>query len=224
MDATVLALIILAVVLLVAVVAMGAMLAKRRRSEQLQKQFGPEYERQVMETGDRKAAESDLQARRQRREKLDIRDLDNEERSRFQHEWNTVQRGFVDDPERALDGADALVVSVMKARGYPVGDVDRRAEDLSVDHADVVRHYRDARAVRDASARNGASDNGAGVDTEQQRHALTSYRSLVEALLGTRSADHAGPSIDSNADRTDAGTPVHTPKTDAHRQTQEPTR
>ncbi|GAA1207044.1 hypothetical protein [Pseudonocardia alaniniphila] len=224
MDATVLALIILAVVLLVAVVAMGAMLAKRRRSEQLQKQFGPEYERQVMETGDRKAAETDLQARRQRREKLDIRDLDNEERSRFQHEWDTVQRGFVDSPERALDGADALVVSVMKARGYPVGDFDRRTEDLSVDHADVVRHYRDARAVRDASARGGARDNGGGVDTEQQRHALTSYRSLVEALLGTRSAEHAGHSTDRNADRTDAGTPVHATKTDAHRQTQEPTR
>jgi hypothetical protein len=223
-DATVLALIILAVVLLVAVVAMGAMLAKRRRSDQLQKQFGPEYERQVMETGDRKAAESDLQARRQRRENLDIRDLDNEERSRFQHEWNTVQRGFVDNPERALDSADALVVSVMKVRGYPVGDFDRRAEDLSVDHADVVRHYRDARAVRDASARNGARDNGDGVDTEQQRHALTSYRSLVEALLGTRSADHADAGTGRNVDHTDAGTPAHTTKTDTHRQTQEPTR
>jgi hypothetical protein len=223
-DATVLALIILAVVLLVAVVAMGAMLAKRRRSEQLQKQFGPEYERQVMETGDRKAAESDLQARRQRHDKLDIRDLDNEERARFQHEWNTVQRGFVDDPERALDGADALVVSVMKARGYPVGDFDRRAEDLSVDHADVVRHYRDARAVRDASARGGARDTGDGVDTEQQRQALTSYRSLVEALLGSRPADHADTPTRSDADRSDAGTPMHTTKTDAHRQTQEPTR
>jgi hypothetical protein len=223
-DATVLVLIIVAVVLLVAVVAMGVMLAKRRRSEQLQKQFGPEYERQVMETGDRKAAESDLQARRQRRDKLDIRDLDNEERSRFQQEWNTVQRGFVDNPERALDGADALVVSVMKARGYPVGDFDRRAEDLSVDHADVVRHYRDARAVRDASARSGARDNGGGVDTEQQRHALTSYRSLVEALLGSRSTDHADPSTGRNADRTDTSTPLHTAKTDAHRQTQEPTR
>ena len=224
MDATVLALIILAVVLLVAVVVMGAMLAKRRRSEQLQKQFGPEYERQVMETGDRKAAESDLQARRQRREKLDIRDLDNEERSRFQHEWNTVQRSFVDNPERALDGADALVVSVMKARGYPLEDFDRRVEDLSVDHADVVRHYRDARAVRDASAVRGSHDNGSGVDTEQQRHALTSYRSLVEALLGTVPADHADAGTGRNVDRTDTGTPVHTTKTDAHRQTQEPTR
>ncbi|HEY4420944.1 MAG TPA: hypothetical protein VGN22_15585 [Pseudonocardia sp.] len=222
MDATVLALIIVAVVLLVAVVAMGAMLAKRRRSEQLQKQFGPEYERQVMETGDRKAAESDLQARRQRREKLDIRELDNEERSRFQHEWNALQRGFVDNPERALDGADALVVSVMKARGYPVGDVDRRAEDLSVDHADVVRHYRDARAVRDASARSGAGDNGE-VDTEQQRHALTSYRSLVEALLGTSSAGHTDSGPGRNEDRTDTSTPMHTTR-DAHRPTQEPTR
>ena len=221
MDATVLALIIVAVVLLAAVVAMGVMLAKRRRSEQLQKQFGPEYERQVMETGDRKAAESDLQARRQRRNKLEIRDLDNQERTRFQHEWDTVQRGFVDDPDRALDEADALVARVMKVRGYPVGDFDRRAEDLSVDHADVVRHYRDARAVRDASTRSKERNNGGGVDTEQQRHALTSYRSLVEALLGSRSADPPDPGSGRNADRTDTSTPVHN---DAHQPTQEPTR
>jgi hypothetical protein len=223
-DATVLALIIVAVVLLAAVVAMGVMLAKHRRSEQLQRQFGPEYERQVMETGDRKAAESDLQARRQRRNKLEIRDLDNQERTRFQHEWDTVQRGFVDDPDRALDEADALVARVMEVRGYPVGDFDRRAEDLSVDHADVVRHYRDARAVRDASAPSKERSNGGGVDTEQQRHALTSYRSLVEALLGSRSADHADPGSRRNADRTDTNTPVHTTNADAHQPTQEPTR
>ena len=70
-----------------------------------------------------------------------------------------------------------LVVEIMRARGYPVEDFDRRADDISVDHPDVVHHYREARRVRDASV-------GGSVDTDQQRHALTSYRSLVEALLG----------------------------------------
>jgi len=65
----------------------------------------------------------------------------------------------------------------MRVRGYPVEDFDRRAEDISVDHADLVRHYREARTAHDASA-------DGSVDTEQQRHALTSYRSLVDALLG----------------------------------------
>lgn len=38
--------------------------------------------------------------------------------------------------------ADVLVVEVMRVRGYPVEDFDRRTEDISVDHPDVVRHWR----------------------------------------------------------------------------------
>jgi hypothetical protein len=76
----------------------------------------------------------------------------------------------------------------MRTRGYPVDDFNRRADDISVDHPNVVRHYREARSVRDAS-----SDGS--VDTERQRGALTSYRSLVEELLGrdrTAQADGRG--------------------------------
>jgi len=76
-----------------------------------------------------------------------------------------------------MDRADELVVAIMRTRGYPVDDFNRRADDISVDHPNVVRHYREARSVRDAS-----SDGS--VDTERQRGALTSYRSLVEELLG----------------------------------------
>ena len=73
----------------------------------------------------------------------------------------------------------------MRARGYPVDDdFDRRADDLSVDHPRVVQHYREARQVRDASGE---------VDTERQRTAVTSYRSLIDALLGDGdTADTAG--------------------------------
>ena len=70
-----------------------------------------------------------------------------------------------------------LVVDIMRLRGYPVDDFDRRADDISVDHPDVVHHYRQARHVHDASA-------DRSVDTERQRRALTSYRLLTEALLG----------------------------------------
>jgi hypothetical protein len=177
MDSTVVVLIVVVVLLLVALAGLGILLSKRKQSERLQQRFGPEYERQLSETGDRKAVESDLRKREQRRSKLDIRDLRPEERDQFEESWDSVQRGFVDDPARALNGADSLVIEIMQVRGYPVDDFDRRADDISVDHPEVVRHYRDAREVHEASAEG-------SVDTEQQRHALTAYRSLVEALLG----------------------------------------
>ncbi|MEJ3657537.1 hypothetical protein WEH80_31700 [Actinomycetes bacterium KLBMP 9759] len=174
MDATVLTIVIVLVVL---VAAAAFVLVRRRRSSQLQQQFGPEYERSVEETGDRRAAENQLAERRKRHSELDIRELRPEERERFAASWDQVQREFVDDPRTALHDADRLVVEIMRLRGYPVDDFDRRAEDISVEHPDVVQHYRDASRVR------AASEVGE-IDTEQQRQAVTSYRSLVHALLG----------------------------------------
>ena len=181
--------VVLIIVVLLIVVVLGVVLSRRRRSSQLQEHFGPEYERSVSATGDRRAAEAELAERRQRREEFDVRDLRPEERDRFRDSWNEIQRGFVDDPRRSLKSADLLVAEVMRARGYPVDDdFDRRADDLSVDHPRVVQHYREARKVRD--------DDGE-VDTERQRTAVTSYRSLINALLGDDDRTH-------DADRADA--------------------
>jgi hypothetical protein len=201
-DTTVLVLVIVVVVLVLALAAFGVALARRRRSESLREQFGPEYERSVAEAGDRKSAETDLRERQRRHNKLEIRELRPEERERFQQSWNSVQRDFVDDPERALRDADRLVVEVMRVRGYPVEDFDRRAKDISVDHADVVHHYREARTVYDASS-------AGSVDTERQRRALTSYRALVDALLGPKptprpektSANDPGPADGTETDQ-----------------------
>jgi hypothetical protein len=183
-DSTVIILIVVIVVLLLGLGAAGVMLSRRRRSEQLQEHYGPEYERSVRETGDRKAAEAELTNRERRVEQLDIRDLRPEEREQYRSSWNDIQRGFVDDPIRSVHAADRLVVDIMRTRGYPVDDFDRRAEDISVSHPDVVQHYRDARAVRDST------DSGE-VDTDQQRHAVTSYRALVDALIGKESRTDA---------------------------------
>jgi hypothetical protein len=182
-DSTVIVLVIVVVVLLIALIAAGVMLAKRRRTERLQEHYGPEYERSLGETGDRRAAEAQLTEREKRHRDLDIRDLRSEERDRFAASWADIQREFVDDPKRAVRDADGLVLDIMRTRGYPVGDdggdFERRAEDISVEHPDVVQHYREAHAVRDATERG-------DVDTENQRAAVTSYRSLVDALLGSR--------------------------------------
>lgn len=188
MDPKLIILVVVAAVLLVVVAALAIRLGRRSRSEHLREHFGPEYERSVSRTGDREAAEAELTERQERRRELDIRDLRPEERTRFHESWTTIQRDFVDDPDRALHEADMLVVEVMRLRGYPVEDLDRRADDISVDHPDVVHHYREARRVQEAS-----TDHS--VDTERQRRALTSYRLLIEALLGRtrrgRSADRA---------------------------------
>jgi hypothetical protein len=176
-NSTVIVLIIVVVLLVIALGAAGAMLARRRRSENLQEHYGPEYERTVIQTGDRRAAEAQLTEREKRHSGLDIRDLKPEERDRFDTEWTSVQRGFVDDPVSAVHRADTLVDEIMRTRGYPVDDdFERRAEDISVEHPKVVQHYREARETRVAT------DNGA-VDTERQRHAITSYRALINALL-----------------------------------------
>ena len=196
MDTTVIVIIVIIVVLALA----GGIwfMSRQRRSQRLQEHYGDEYERSVEASGgDRKAAEAALTEREARVRDLDIRDLRDDERSGFQDRWAAVQRDFVDDPARALHSADDLVVEVMRVRGYPAdGDFDRRAEDISVQHPDVVRHYRDARAVRDS---NGTAD------TEKQRTAMTSYRSLVEALIGKPGRDHADDHTDQRADdhRTD---------------------
>ena len=182
--------VVLIIVVLLIVVVLGVVLSRRRRSSQLQQHFGPEYERSVAASGDRRAAEAELAERRQRREEFDVRDLNPEETGRFRESWNEIQRGFVDDPRQSLRSADVLVTDVMKARGYPVDDdFDRRADDLSVDHPRVVQHYREARRIRDTDGE---------VDTEQQRTAVTSYRSLVDALLGDDDAH--GERTDRSAD------------------------
>ena len=75
-----------------------------------------------------------------------------------------------------MRNADLLVVEVMSARGYPVDDFDQRADDLSVSHPEVTQRYREARRIAHAN------EDGT-VDTEDLRQAVTSYRSLVMALL-----------------------------------------
>lgn len=172
-------LIVVIVLLVIALAAAGVLLSQRRRSERLQEHYGPEYERTLSETGSPREAEARLVEREKRHRDLDVRDLRPEEREHFAESWATVQRGFVDDPVQAVRRADGLVVEIMRTRGYPVDDFERRAEDVSVEHPDVVHHYREARSVRDAT------EDGTA-DTEQQRHAVTSYRALVEALLDQR--------------------------------------
>ena len=199
MSTTVIILIVVIAALVIGLAVAGVMLSRSRSSAQLQDRYGPEYERTLAATGDRRAAEAELAERDKRHSQFDVRELRPEERERYAASWAAVQREFVDDPDRAVNQADALVADIMSTRGYPTDDEERRADDLSVAHPQVVAHYRQAREIRQATAHGVA-------DTEQQRHAVTSYRELIDALLDSDSGrtSHTDPS-DTTSRQTTAG-------------------
>lgn len=181
-DTTIVIIGLAALIVVVAAVVWWVM--RRRQTETLRRRFGPEYDRAVARHGNARVAEQKLSERARRVEKLNIRPLDPRQRDRFADEWQTVQACFVDDPGRAVSDADALVKQVMEARGYPVGNFEERAADLSVDHADVVQNYRTAREIAHRNRRGEAT-------TEDLRKALVSYRALFEDLLGAEQPELA---------------------------------
>ena len=58
-------LLITILVIVVLVVLVAVLLGQRRRTQRLQQQFGPEYQRTVARAGDQRSAEADLAARQQ---------------------------------------------------------------------------------------------------------------------------------------------------------------
>jgi predicted nucleic acid-binding protein len=179
-------LLVLIIVVAVVVVALVIALVRARRSARLRSQFGPEYDRAVAGSGSRGAAESELEARRQRRERLEIVPLDTAARDRYLREWRLVQARFVDSPGDATRSADLLISRVMRERGYPVEDFEQRAADVSVDHPQVVDDYRAAHAIAEANQRSEAT-------TEDLRQALVHYRSLFEDLLEVSEGEEERP-------------------------------
>jgi FtsZ-interacting cell division protein ZipA len=180
-----LTLILVAAVALVAIAVMAWLVARssRRRHVELRSRFGPEYDRAVSEYGNEKRAERELVKRENRVNRLHLHPLREAERLRFEGEWRMVQARFVDDPSGAVTAADELIQAVMKAHGYPVRDFEQRVEDLSVEHANVIQHYRAARALSDANREGRAN-------TEELRQAFVHYRALFADLLDEPGATH----------------------------------
>jgi hypothetical protein len=172
---------ILAAVLLVAligVIAWTTAQRRRRESLRLQQRFGAEYVRLVNEHG-RSKAEAELAAREKRVASLTLLSLSAAEAAKFQEAWVAIQARFVDDPKTSVVEADHLVYDLMAKRGYPMGDFERRAADISVDHPAVVSNYRAARAIALRDERGEAS-------TEELRKAVVHYRALFQELLEAR--------------------------------------
>jgi len=156
-----------------------AVKSKRRRSARLRSRFGPEYDHAVAQYGSVARAEKALEDREKRSQQIVIRPLSPETRERYSEAWRTVQAEFVDAPAQAVTEADQLLEKLMSERGYPTGDFEQQASDLSVGHPRVVGNYRQAHLVADKQRHGQAS-------TEDLRRALVQYRLLYEELLGVQ--------------------------------------
>ena len=163
-----------AIVLALAVFA-AWLFDQRKQSRQLQQRFDPEYDWPANELGNEARAEPEL---KRREERLDIVPLAPSDIASFSYSWQLLQGSLVDKPKESIMQADQLVRELMSKRGYPIGDFERRAAEISVTHPAIVENYRAAQAIAARNARGQA-------DTEERRQAVTHYRVLFDELLKT---------------------------------------
>jgi len=166
----------IAILVLIALIAVGFILMRHRQSRHLRERFGPEYGRVVDAHGNQTKAEAELRARERRVQRFKIVPLAPGEAARFGVQWDDLQARFVDDPKAVVAQADKLVRELMAKRGYPMADFERQTADLSVDHPAVLENYRAAHAIVVLNERGEAS-------TEQLRKAVVYYRELFDELL-----------------------------------------
>lgn len=167
---------------LIAIVVVGAialllilwLAMRQRRTTGLRDQYGDEYDRTLDDRGSTDKAERDLIDREKRVKNLNIRPLSAGERDRFSGEWTETKALFVDAPNEAVLRGDRLLASIMETRGYPMADFDHRFEDLTVDHGEVARHYRNGHEI---AARQGEAT------TEELRQAFNHYEKLFAELV-----------------------------------------
>ena len=169
-------LILAAIVALVVLAAVAWLVVQQQRSTRLKRRFGAEYDATVSQFHSRTKAEAELLRRERRVAGLTIIPLTPADSSRFSQAWAALQSRFVDNPTGVVAEADQLVRELMTKRGYPVGDFEARAADISVDHPAVVANYRAAHVIADRDV-NGTAD------TEELRKAVVHYRTLFEELL-----------------------------------------
>jgi hypothetical protein len=175
MDAKIL--IPISAIVVIFVIVAVAFIVRRRRTDQLKRRFGPEYDRTVLEQhGDARVAEAALAEREKRVEKFPLRALSAVDREAYLMEWSAVQRRFVDDPSAAVGSADRLVSRAMIDRGYPMTDFEQQAADISVSYPVVVQNYR---AGHEIVMRHADGD----ATTEELRQAMIHYRTLFDELL-----------------------------------------
>jgi len=173
------------VIVLLIVIAVAAWAERRKvRTLALRKQFGTEYDREVIEQNDSWShAEAKLADRQIRVDKLEIHDLGASERERFMTEWYTIQSRFVDHPRAAVTEAGDLIDALLDMRGYPQAGFEQRAADVSVGYPRVMDDYRAAHGIAVRLGRVEAT-------TEQLRTAMIKYRTVFDEIVQPQTARH----------------------------------
>ena len=166
---------VLALLIVVGLVARGA---RRSRSESLREQYGSEYDHALSTHGNRKKAERDLVERAEQVKKYNIVPLQANDRERFRRDWQKVEAHFLERPATAVVEADELIADIMRTRGYPMGDFERHAADLSVTHPRITDHYRAGHKV--------ITEAPGSASTEDLRQAMLHYRALFDELIDDR--------------------------------------
>jgi hypothetical protein len=169
--------VVLILVIFGLVLGIGAFI-RRRNTREFRAQYGEEYDLAIKKLGSEKKAQAELRGREKHIDTMDIRPLTDVERLQYQKEWKNVQSKFVDEPGKAIESADHLIMEVMQLRNYPVSDFNQRAADVSVRYPELVKDYRAARAIAIKNTDQKAT-------TEEMRQAMISYRSLFDQLVGT---------------------------------------
>lgn len=200
MSTSIVVLIVVIVALLAVIAGLGFAMSSRRKK--LQQRFGPEYDRLVAQSDSRRLAEAELTERERRVRKLDLSELSDSARERYRADWAAVQERFVDDPAAAVMEGQRLVEAAMRERGYPVAEYQQTLADLSVEHAQVLDHVRQAHEIS-LKAESGQAN------TEELRSAMLHYRELFGELLagpaGTPPrADEPAPALSGDATGSDA--------------------
>ncbi len=95
--------------------------------------------------------------------------LPEQTRNRFEQGWERISARFLYEPQRAVGEADALVLSLLSARGHPL------------DQARLPREMQRARHEAAAAANGRRRDK-----TEAQRQVLLRYRTVIERMIGPR--------------------------------------
>jgi hypothetical protein len=182
MSSAALVVVILAGLVLIAIAIFARHVIERRRRRSLRARFGTEYDRTLHATGDRKAAERELQRRIDRHDRVQLREIGVTRKDAIRGEWLAVQISFVDDPRRAISRAARLVHDAISERGYPSDDAGEQIDLISVDYPELVPEFRRAHL---STLRGRAGQ----ADTEELRQAFLRYRLLLYRLFESQPAD-----------------------------------
>jgi hypothetical protein len=112
-------------------------------------------------------------AKRNRKDRFEIRPLTPSQTARFTQEWESLQHRFVDNPRWTVSEAELLAREIMRQCGYPMADLESRAAAIAVDYPEVVANYRQAQAIAQRDLR----------EIDDLRQAVVQYCALFDELL-----------------------------------------